>query len=42
MEWILEIIDEFINGDAKEATKEYNCTDRTQCVFKVYAVSYFR
>ncbi len=41
MEWILEIIDDFIDGDAKGATEEYmyDCTDTTQGVFKAYAVS---
>ncbi len=39
MEWVLEIIDAFIGGDAKEETEEYDCADTTRGVFKVYAVS---
>ena len=40
MEWLLKIIDDFINGDAKKATEEYDCTDTMLGVFKVNAVSF--
>ncbi len=35
---VLGINDDFIGGDAKEATEEYDCTDMTQGVFKAYVV----
>ena len=40
MELLLAIIqvDDFIDGDAKEATEGYDCTDTTRGVFKAYAV----
>ena len=41
MELLLEIIDDFIDGDANEATEEYDCTDMTQGVFKSYAFFLF-
>ncbi len=36
MECFLEIINEAIDGAAKEATEEYDCTDMTQGVSKVF------
>ena len=39
MEWVLEIIDAFIDGDAKDCDKEYDCTDTTHGVFKVVLLS---
>ncbi len=39
MEWLMEIIDDFIDGDANEATEEYDCPDTMRVVFKAYAVS---
>ncbi len=30
---IIAIFDDFIDGDAKEATEEYDCTGTTQGVF---------
>ncbi len=30
----------FINGAAKEATEEFDCTDKIRCVFKAHAVSF--
>ncbi len=37
IEWLLEFIDAFINGDAKEETEEYHCTETTWGVYKAYA-----
>ncbi len=37
IEWLLEFIDAFIDGDAKEETEEYDCTETTWGVFKAYA-----
>ena len=40
MELLLEIIDDFIDGDANEATEEYDCADTTQGVFKACVFFY--
>ena len=38
MEWLLEFIDTFMDGDAKEETKEYDyAAEMTWGVFKAYA-----
>ena len=37
IEWLSEFIDAFIDGDAKEETEEYDCTETTWGVFKAYA-----
>ena len=37
IEWLSEFIDAFIDGDTKEETEEYDCTDTTWGVFKAYA-----
>ena len=37
IEWLLEFFDAFIDVDAKEETKEYDCTETTWGVFKAYA-----
>ena len=37
IEWLSEFIDAFIDGDAKEETEEYDCTETTWDVLKAYA-----
>ncbi len=37
IEWLFEFFDAFIDGDAKEETEEYDCTETTWGVFKAYA-----
>ncbi len=37
IEWLLAFIDAFTNGDAKEETEEYDCTETMWDVFKAYA-----
>ncbi len=41
IEWLSEFIDAFIDGDAKEETEEYDCTETTWGVFKAYTFFYY-
>ncbi len=43
MEWLLEFIDidALIDGDAKEETEEYDCTETSWGVFRAYAFFFF-
>ncbi len=37
IQWLVQFIDALIDGDAKEEAEEYDCTEMTWRVFKVYA-----
>ena len=41
MKLLLEIIDDYMDGDANEATEEYDCTDTTWGDFKAYRYAFF-